>query len=80
MELGDKTQFSTLALAARTGSPVLIFFGALLAYALLMGIAVIIGSRLPKVVPLGYIKIFSGAVFIFFGVLFLLSVAGISVL
>lgn len=80
MELGDKTQFSTLALAAKYSAPVLIFLGTVLAYVLMMGISVVVGNKLLRFLPPRYLKILSGALFLFFGVIFLLGVAGINVL
>jgi len=74
MELGDKTQFAILALAARYSAPALVFLGAILAFTLMMGIGVVVGSRLPRLVPIRYLRIFTGGLFILFGVIFLLSI------
>jgi putative Ca2+/H+ antiporter (TMEM165/GDT1 family) len=80
MELGDKTQLSIITLAARYGAPVLIFLGMVLAYVLVMGIAVVVGNKLLRLLPPRYLRVLTGALFIFFGVVFLLSVAGINIL
>jgi len=77
MELGDKTQFSIIALAAEYNAPVLVFLGAIAAYLLLMGIAVAIGNRLLKFVKPKYLKLFTGTLFIIFGLGFLLRVIGV---
>lgn len=80
MELGDKTQLSIITLAVRYGAPVLIFIGMVLAYVLVMGIAVIVGNKLLRLLPPRYLRILAGALFIFFGVVFMLSAAGINIL
>jgi putative Ca2+/H+ antiporter (TMEM165/GDT1 family) len=80
MEFGDKTQLSIIALAARYGAPVLIFLGMILAYVMVMGIAVIVGDKLLRLLPPRYLRIFAGALFVFFGVVFMLSAAGINIL
>lgn len=78
MELGDKTQLAVIALSANYGAPLQVFLGMVLAYVLLMGVGVLVGSRLLKLVPQRYLRIFSGAVFLIFGAIFLLSVVGVS--
>lgn len=78
MELGDKTQFSALALAATYHSPVLVLLGTLLACVALMGSGVLIGSRLVKVMPKKYMKTFGGILFLIFGLIFLMNAAGIT--
>ena len=80
MEFGDKTQLSIITLAARYGAPVLIFLGMILAYVLVMGIAVVVGNKLLGLLPPRYLRVLTGALFIFFGAVFLLSVAGINIL
>ena len=77
MELGDKTQFASIALAARYGSPALVITGIALAYLLAMGTGVTLGAGLLKLVPARYLRICSSAIFILFGAACLLSaVAG----
>lgn len=78
MELGDKTQFSVIALAAEYNAPTLVFIGAILAYLLLMGIAVVVGNKLLRLMRPRYLKIFTGTLFIIFGLVFLLGAVGIS--
>ncbi len=78
MELGDKTQFSVITLAAQYNAPALVFLGMILAYILLMGIGVILGCKLLKYVPKKYLKIFTGGLFIIFGIVFLMGAVGIS--
>ncbi len=78
MELGDKTQIAIIAIAAKYGSPLLVLSGTIFAFAILMGIGILIGSRLMKLVPQRYMRIFTGALFLFFGAIFLLDAAGIA--
>lgn len=73
MELGDKTQLTVIALAARFHAPIQVFTGAMLAFMLLMGMGVLIGSRLLKRLPDRYLRIVSSAVFLLFGVIFLIN-------
>jgi len=77
MEMGDKTQFSVIALAAKYGAPTFVFVGAILAYLLLMGIAVIVGNKLLSLIKPRYLKIFTGTLLVIFGLVFLLGVVGI---
>ncbi len=65
-ELGDKTQLTALALAARYPWKK-VFLGLALAFALLNLAAVFIGKLLFTFVPLFWIKLASGGLFIFFG-------------
>jgi putative Ca2+/H+ antiporter (TMEM165/GDT1 family) len=71
MELGDKTQFASFVLAARYGSPVLVFLGIMLGAALITGSGVVIGKGLMKVMPERYLRYAAAALFLIFGVIFL---------
>ena len=55
-ELGDKTQLTALALAAKEQRPVLVFFAAMGAFALSTLLAVGVGAALAKVLPAEIIK------------------------
>ena len=66
-ELGDKTQLTAMALATRYPWK-RVFIGLAGAFALLNLAAVVLGSLLFAVLPLFWIKIASGALFLFFGV------------
>lgn len=66
-ELGDKTQLTAMALATRyPWRPV--FLGIAAAFALLNVGAVLIGKVLYAMLPFFWIKLMSGALFLFFGV------------
>ena len=71
-ELGDKTQLSTLALAAgKARWPV--FIGAALALVSTTAIAVLAGDAVARVVPPIWIRRGAGVLFVVLGVLFLVS-------
>lgn len=73
MELGDKTQFAVVALSAEFESPFLVFLGVMIAFVLVTALGVTVGKALTRFVPLKYIEIGSGLVFMLFGIFFLLS-------
>jgi putative Ca2+/H+ antiporter (TMEM165/GDT1 family) len=75
MELGDKTQLSAVALAAEYDAPLMVFIGVMLALALLTGIGIAVGTLISSHIPMRYVKIGSGLVFIAFGILFLWTTA-----
>ena len=72
-ELGDKTQVSVLLLSSRTKKYSSIFFGVFLAFLIVDGIAIVLGSLITSVVDVSILKPISGLVFIIFGVYMLLS-------
>jgi len=72
-ELGDKTQLTTMLLAAESKSPVAVFLGAALALAASALLAVLFGSAITRVVPVQYIRYGAGAFFIIIGVLLVLG-------
>jgi putative Ca2+/H+ antiporter (TMEM165/GDT1 family) len=79
MELGDKTQLSVIALTAEYELPLFVFAGVMLAFALVTAIGATLGMALTKIVPLKYIQLASGIIFMLLGVVFLItSVLGIA--
>jgi putative Ca2+/H+ antiporter (TMEM165/GDT1 family) len=72
-EFGDKTQFMVIALTAQYGTPFLVFIGAILAFALIVGIGVFIGKKLSEKISTKWIDLSSGILFIVIGVLFILE-------
>ena len=70
-EIGDKTQLSAIALAAKYDSPVLVFAGAVLALVLISLLGIVAGKKLVERVSMSKIKIVSGVMFVIFGVLFI---------
>jgi len=73
LEFGDKTQLAVITLAAKYNTPIQVFIGVMLAFALLTGLAVVFGTILCQYVSKRYIKIGSGLLFLFFGAFFLLE-------
>ncbi|MBC7766050.1 MAG: TMEM165/GDT1 family protein [Hyphomonadaceae bacterium] len=70
-ELGDKTQLATLALATTTEYPFVLLCATVSAMMTVGMIGIIIGAMAGKKMPEKFLKILSGAIFIFFGVLML---------
>lgn len=69
LELGDKTNLATLAVATSTGGLLEVATGVVLAAALLMGIAASLGTVLRRRVPTSRIRRAAGALFIALGLL-----------
>ena len=72
-EFGDKTQLSLLVLSSKTKNHFLLLMGAIFAFLIVDGIAILLGSWVINIIPLFYIKIISGIIFIIFGILLILS-------
>jgi len=80
MELGDKSQLIAITLAAES-PPVMVLVGLTLAFALLTGVAVLVGAKLVSRLPIKWLKIGTSALFIILGALSILTaVFGISLL
>jgi len=73
MELGDKTQFAVIALAAQYEFSLLIYLGVMLAFALITGLGATMGTALTKLVHLKHIQLGSGIIFILLGIVFLIN-------
>jgi len=70
-EFGDKTQLSILLLSLRTKKHLYLLLGVMLAFLIVDGVAVLIGSWVINIVPINFLKIFSATIFIIFGVIIL---------
>jgi len=68
-ELGDKTQLAAISMTSKTGKPIMVFVGAVLALALVTLIGVLVGEGLTKAVPMEYIEKGAAAMFVVIGVL-----------
>ncbi len=80
MELGDKTQLITITLAAEN-PPVMVLAGLTLAFALLTGVAVLVGAKLLVRLPKKWLKIGTSALFIVLGALSIIgAIFGVSIL
>jgi len=73
MELGDKTQIASIALATQFSSPLIVFIGIMLAFILVTGIGVILGSKFIRLLPVKYLRIGTATLFILFGVIFIIN-------
>jgi len=72
-EMGDKTQLAVFCLASKTKRHFLLFLGVLLAFIITDGVAIALGNLVSQLVPLSYIRIISGAVFVVFGIVTILK-------
>lgn len=68
-ELGDKTQLTTMMLAAQSDSATAVFVGAAVALVLSALLGVVFGEAITRVVPQQYIHIGAGVAFIGLGLL-----------
>jgi Ca2+/H+ antiporter, TMEM165/GDT1 family len=68
-ELGDKTQLTTMALAAESKSPASVFAGAAAALVLASLLGVLLGGVLSRYVPAHVIRGGAGVLFIVIGIL-----------
>ncbi len=71
MELGDKTQITSIILAAELCSPIIVFIGIMLAFSIITGIGIIFGMKILKLLPKKYLKILTSILFILFGFFFI---------
>jgi len=70
-EFGDKTQLSIFLLSSKTKKHFHLLLGVMLAFLIVDGAAVLIGSWIINIVPIHLLRILSGIIFIIFGVLIL---------
>ena len=73
MELGDKTQILTITLASIYPHPIEVWLGSFLALISLAWIGVFFGSTIAQKIPKFHIKLISVILFIFIGVLILIT-------
>lgn len=73
-EMGDKTQFATIALGARYASLSMVVLGTTLGMMAANIPAVLLGERLARYVPLAKMRFVAAALFAVFGILILLKV------
>jgi putative Ca2+/H+ antiporter (TMEM165/GDT1 family) len=70
-ELGDKTQLSVISLSSSYKWQH-VFAGSMLAFLAVDGVSIAVGGPLLAIVPLRYVQIISGSVFVIFGIIPLL--------
>ena len=68
-EMGDKTQLMTIAIAAKSTSPLFVLLGTTTGMMIADGIGILGGAWMSKHIPDKYIKWVAGLIFIFFGTL-----------
>ena len=73
-EMGDKTQFATIALGAKYASLTMVVVGTTLGMMAANISAVLLGERLTRFIPLAKMRFIAAALFAGFGVLVLLKV------
>jgi len=72
-EIGDKTQLAVFCLASKTKNYLQLLLGIVLAFVIADGLAVFLGNLITNIVPLNYIKIISGIIFVIFGIVLLIK-------
>lgn len=70
-ELGDKTQLCILFMSSKTKRHTILLAGIILGYFVVDGTAILAGSFLTSVIPILFVKMVSGGLFIIFGVMML---------
>jgi len=73
-EMGDKSQLAVVTLAARTGSPVAVFLGAVLALSLVTLLGALAGKAVARLMPVQWVSIGAGLLFVIIGILTLADV------
>ena len=63
-ELGDKTQLAVLCLASKTKKYLSLLLGIILAFVITDGLAIMLGNFITTYIPMVYIKIVSGSIFV----------------
>jgi len=73
-ELGDKSQIATLALAAQSPFPIMIFVGAIIGFFIVNSIGAFAGTNIAERIHIKTVKRVVGIVFILFGILVIFGV------
>ena len=72
-ELGDKTQLAIIILTAKSRKPIIVFIAAMIGFVLINGVGVLIGQLIVLFIPYLVIRLFTGVIFIVFGVILLIK-------
>jgi putative Ca2+/H+ antiporter (TMEM165/GDT1 family) len=72
-ELGDKTQLAVLVLSTKTKQYTSLLFGVMLAFVVTDGLAILFGNFIAGKIPMEYVRLAAGSLFIIFGLLTLFS-------
>ena len=73
-ELADKTQLVGIGMTAKSGKPVTVWFGSILAYMLVTVLSVLIGVAAGKFIKPELIRYLGASLFIIIGILMFLKV------
>ncbi|MFW9843049.1 MAG: TMEM165/GDT1 family protein [Candidatus Thorarchaeota archaeon] len=73
-ELGDKSQIATLALAAQSSFPVMVFAGALIGFFIVNSVGAYAGMSVADRIPIKTVKRVVGIIFILFGILVIFGI------
>jgi putative Ca2+/H+ antiporter (TMEM165/GDT1 family) len=73
-ELGDKSQIATLALAAQSQFPIMVFIGAIIGFLIVNSIGAYAGTTIAERIPIKTVKRVVGAIFILFGLLVIFGI------
>jgi len=73
-EMGDKSQIIALGLSAQYQNPITVLAGLALGFMVISSVGVLLGERTSKILPMKWIKIASGVLFIIFGILFIAGI------
>jgi len=68
-EFGDKTQLAVLTMSSKTKKRLNLFFGVILAFIIVDGLAIYFGEFIVNYVDMFWIKLISGVLFLIFGLL-----------
>lgn len=71
-ELGDKTQIAILLLSSKTKKHLHLLLGVILAFLIVDGAAILVGSYAMNIISIKLLKILSGGIFIIYGTLLLI--------
>jgi len=72
-EVGDKTQLAVILLAAQHQQVLMVFLGVILAFLAVTILAIVIGKGFVYVIPRNWLKFVASAMFIGFGILYLVQ-------
>lgn len=72
-EMGDKTQLATIALGARYDSAAIVTLGTTAGMIASNALAIFLGEKLLKKIPMTYVRIFACVLFVIFGVAILVA-------
>jgi len=72
-ELGDKTQLAVILMSAESGMPLVVLSGAILGFAVIVAVGVVIGREISRRVRRKWIVLASGVLFVAIGIFTILE-------